>query len=408
MSASFFERIRQRKFLLLQLAFWAWSPVTFWKAKADLCDNRLESALQARLLQSVARARADRRSWTRRQAISIQAEMSNGVSTSLLSFVRDLSKNKARGGPKPAVVFRTPQGDIASTSENLARIWQDTFFRESDRRGEIVPKHAYASVASQMLATTTPPPVADAPCLLDIYCLTADTISKAVAGKATGPDLIPVEFLKAGGSSLCMLLSRIFAKVGHRRAPLSWRWGENVPVPKKLDKPLTRDTARGVLLGNPIAKLWAKMIRTTLAPHVALQSSAQQLGPSSGGGTHFPTQAAKLHMHNAAIQRKSSAVVFGDLETAFYRTVLDYVQGGLPDAASTEKLSCKLALSPQRQSSSGQQQRKARSTYAPLVSHPFGLGQQLIGTGVRHSMFQALQTWSSRMLAQNQGPPWPT
>ena len=207
----FFARIRQRKCLLLRLAFWAWSPFTFdqaRKARADLAGNRVESALQARFLQSVAKqvakaAQADRLSWLRRQATSIQADLDNGVSTSLWSFVRYLSKKKARRGPKPAVVLRTPQGDIASSAEDLARVWQDTFFREIDRRGEIILTCAYVPFASQMLDTTTPPPVVDAPCLLGIYSSSVDAMSKVAAGKATGPDLIPVELLKAGSSPLC-------------------------------------------------------------------------------------------------------------------------------------------------------------------------------------------------------------
>ena len=181
--------------------------------------------------------------------------------------------------------------------------------------------------ASQMLDTTTPPPVVDAPCLLDTYYSTVDAISKVAAGKATGPDLIPVELLKAGSSPLCLLLSRLFSKVGDHRAPSAWRWGENVPVPKKLDKPLTPDTARGVLLGNAIAKLWAKMIRTELAPHFALQSSAQQLGPSPGGGTHLATPAVKLHMHNATILKKCSAVVFADLKARNFLANLPFLRG---------------------------------------------------------------------------------
>ena len=53
-------------------------------------------------------------------------------------------------------------------------------------------------------------------------------------------------------------------------------------------------------------------------------------------------------MHHAATQRKCIAVVFAELKAAFYRTVLEYVPGGLSDEASTEKLSRKLALSPQQ------------------------------------------------------------
>ena len=114
------------------------------------------------------------------------------------------------------------------TLQARLRIWpgcgQDTFFREIDRRGEIIPTCAYVPFASQMLDTTTPPPVVDAPCLLDIYYSTVDAISKVAAGKATGPDLIPVELLKAGSSPLGLLLARLFSKVGDHGAPLAWRW----------------------------------------------------------------------------------------------------------------------------------------------------------------------------------------
>ena len=246
-------------------------------------------------------------------------------------------------------------------------MWQDTFFSEIDRWGEIIPASAYVPFASQLLDTITPPDVVDAPCLLDIYSSTVDAISRVATGRATGPDLIPVELLKAGGSSLCLLLARMFSKVGDHRAPLAWRWGENVPEPKKFDKPLTLDTARGVLLGNATAKLWAKMIRTELAPHFALQSFAQQLGPSSGGGTHFATQALKLHMHKASILKKCGAVVFADLKAAFYRTVLEYVLGGLSDAESTEKLSRKLGLSPQLA-------LQLRASAAQGTEYPLSLG----------------------------------
>ena len=147
-----------------------------------------------------------------------------------------------------------------------------------------------------------------------------------------------------------------------------------------------------------------------MAPHFTLQSSAQQLGPSRGGGTHVATQAVNLHMRNATILKKCSAVVFADLKATFNRTVLEYVLGGLSDVASTEKLSRKHALSflHSWHCSSEHQLRKARNICFPLVYHPFRLGQQLIGTGAQHSMFQVLRTWSSRMLAQNQVILWLT
>ena len=104
----FFERIRQRKSLLLRLAFWAWSSSTFHqarKAKADLGGNRLESALQARF-SAVLQSRQQRRL---KQTVVLGCAAkpppfkrisTMDVSTSLRSFVRYLSKNKAGKGPQ--------------------------------------------------------------------------------------------------------------------------------------------------------------------------------------------------------------------------------------------------------------------------------------------------------------------
>ena len=101
-------------------------------------------------------------------------------------------------------------------------------------------------------------------------------------------------------------------------------------------------------------------------------------------------------------------VVFADLEAFFYRTVLEYVPRGLSDAASTEKLSRKLAFSPQQALQPRAAATQGMEYLHSLVVPPFGLGQQLIGTGVQHSMSQVLRKWLSRTLARNQAILWLT
>ena len=99
----FLERIRQRKSLLLRLAFWAWSPSTFdqaRKARADLAGNRMEYALQARFLQSVAKqaskaAQACRRSWLRRGS---RCPLPFGL-------LSDISPRKRREGVRNQLLF---------------------------------------------------------------------------------------------------------------------------------------------------------------------------------------------------------------------------------------------------------------------------------------------------------------
>ena len=204
---------------------WAWSPSTLdqaRKAKADLGGNRVESALQARFSTDCGKAGSKGgsiRPWflvappSHQHSSGSRQWCVRKQQQGLWSFCQISLQEQGEKGPKPAVVLRSPQGDIASSSADLAKLWQDTFFREIDRRGEIIPKCAYVPFASQMLDTTTPPPVVDAPCLLDISSSTVDAFSKVAAGKATGPDLIPVDLLKAGSTPLCstplcLLLSR--------------------------------------------------------------------------------------------------------------------------------------------------------------------------------------------------------
>ena len=110
--------------------------------------NRVESALQARFLQSVAKQAAKAAQQTVVLGCAAKPPAFKRISTmacplpfGLLSGISPRTRRER--GPKPAVVLETPQGDIASSSEDLARVWQDTFFREIDRREEIIPKCAY-------------------------------------------------------------------------------------------------------------------------------------------------------------------------------------------------------------------------------------------------------------------------
>ena len=110
------------------------------------------------------------------------------------------------------------------------RIWprcsKTTFSSEIDRRGEIIPTCAYLPFASQMLDTITPPSVVVAPCLLDIYSSTVDAISKVATGKATGPDLIPVE-LSQGRQQPALFAScqTVFPRLVSHRAAVSMEMG---------------------------------------------------------------------------------------------------------------------------------------------------------------------------------------
>ena len=142
-----------------------------------------------------------------------------------------------------------------------------------------------------------------------------------IKGKATGPDQLSNEILRAGGDQMCAMLHELLVKaVCAGREPLQWKAGRAVPLYKKgaISNP---DNYRSIFLFDSIAKLHHNLLRDRLYATYEKVASKACFGGRKGCGTdmgHYMLQSLLSLSEYAAV---SAAFVFLDLHAAFYSVI---------------------------------------------------------------------------------------
>ena len=116
----------------------------------------------------------------------------------------------------------------------------------------------------------------------------ATTIFAAKKGRKTGPDAVPIEFMRAGSAAYIANLARVARATAWSPIPTSWRIGTMIPVPRKAGVPMGAGNVRGVLAGSHPGKAIAKVARHQVAPFLKAEAGQDQFGAVSNGGTEFP------------------------------------------------------------------------------------------------------------------------
>ena len=100
-------------------------------------------------------------------------------------------------------------------------------------------------------------------------------------------------------------------------------------APRKAHSPLSPLNSRALLCADHKVNHYSAALRAALAP--VLQSTVQghQSGAIKGGGTELPMFIARLCLRHAALRRVSTALLFGDLQRAYYRVLVELVTGPL-------------------------------------------------------------------------------
>ena len=100
-----------------------------------------------------------------------------------------------------------------------------------------------------------------------------------------------------------------------------------VAVPRKAGAPVSMSNVRGVLCADSAAKLLGRILRNKLRPTMTKHVQGWQAGAVQGGGTIGPSHSIKLFFAMAKAEKRSAAVLFGDLKAAYYRVLPEMVVG---------------------------------------------------------------------------------
>ena len=138
------------------------------------------------------------------------------------------------------------------------------------------------------------------------------------AGKAVGPDEIPVEVWKIVGETATTWLQGLFNKMlSGQRMLKEWRESWVVPIYKRKGDSQECKNYRGIKLLSHTMKVWESVVESRFKRETEV--SGIQFGFMSGKSTTEPIFMLRQMMEKFRRKRKKMHVVFVDLEKAFDR-----------------------------------------------------------------------------------------
>ena len=131
---------------------------------------------------------------------------------------------------------------------------------------------------------------------------------------------VPAELLKASPAHAAELLyPTLVMFFRFYQQPTSWKGGQYFPLYKGKGSYLDPNSFRAILIGNVIPKVFHKIVRARLVNDVGLKLLPFQIGGLPKMSVHFAAHFLHCLRHQANLQKKSCAVLFFDLKSAFYR-----------------------------------------------------------------------------------------
>lgn len=148
---------------------------------------------------------------------------------------------------------------------------------------------------------------------------TREEISEAISllknNKAPGPDNVPAELLKYGGSGLVDVLHEMVSKLWKEEdLPDEWMEGAMCPLHKKGDK-LICNNYRGITLLCTAYKVFAKILHSRLKPH-----SETVIGEYQGGFRRNRSTSDQIFSLRLILQKGN------EFKVHTYHLFIDYVQ----------------------------------------------------------------------------------
>ena len=128
--------------------------------------------------------------------------------------------------------------------------------------------------------------------------------------KASGPDGITAELLKAGGEAMVSLLQPLFQCIADSRTvPRAWKGGRLAKLFKGKGDPDVCDSSRGLLISDQLSKLFTGL----LAPHVQDRAEAffpeAQAGCVNGKGTARVSHTSRVFSESCRKRGKPATIL---------------------------------------------------------------------------------------------------
>ena len=249
-----------------------------------------------------------------------QIDEANGLSDhrtvfkTLVRFGSRKAKQSHAGRPLP--LLKNDRGEFARNFQEQQQIWVKQFAEVE--AGEQVHWDVLEQLNRSGLGVS--PGEHDLAMIPNEYQI-EQIISKLKRQKATGPNEIPTDVLKAAPAVVSKQLACLYTKAAaHAKEPLCWKGGFVAPLYKKGPVSLA-SSYRSIFISNYTAKIYHATIRQQLLQVWQQAIDHIQLGGRPSCGADTAHHWIQVHSRWAAFQGLAQGLLFFDLKSAFY-TVL--------------------------------------------------------------------------------------
>ena len=228
--------------------------------------------------------------------------------------------NKLKQGMAPLPLVKDAHGRPCTTRMAALNRWID-FFSEMEggqRMGAVEQRALWRSNLENLRSFILDIPITELPSLTELE----HACRQVAAGKASGMDSIPSELLRYCPREVARQLYSLLLKIAVQgQEPLEHKGGYLIPIWKgKLSKDCCQ-AFRSILISSMVGKTLHKSLRTKQTQLYQRYLHPQQLGGRTGISVVLGGHLIRAFLRVFATQGQPTAVLFIDLQEAFYRVV---------------------------------------------------------------------------------------
>lgn len=225
--------------------------------------------------------------------------------------------NRKRKGLRPLPCLQDGLGHPGTNTRELQRAWQRHFAKVES---------GYEVSAEELLQlralSDLQQPGPDQDALQHLPCLEQfeRTLRRAQPHRAAGPDALVPELCKYAAKYMAAYLYPLFVKAAlYQSEPVHFKGGILCEVYKNKGPTTDPNSFRGILVSSQIAKCFHSMFRDQALPAFTQNTDGLHCGGRPGRPVEFSAQGVRLFHALCAQQGRSSAILFIDIKSAYYR-----------------------------------------------------------------------------------------
>ena len=227
------------------------------------------------------------------------------------------AKAARRSSLMPLPMLLDAQGQPIATTEARQECWREHFSEQE--AGVPVTDQQFVT---HLRARHRPAQAVFSIDVLPTLAQTEQVILGLKNGKAAGADCLTAELLKLSVPDTARRLMPVMLKsVLALREPVAWRGGDLILLAKKAGKALDCTGFRSILIASVAGKTFHRCVRTQLVPLLQAAKPALMAGAVEGVGIEVPALAVKTFQLWQQHTRRPWAVIFVDLQSAYYRVL---------------------------------------------------------------------------------------